>query len=84
MTRNCVLANRFPSQTRTVIMAVPDWLGNGRKVAVRSVPVPAKSKLACGSKAGLEELPVTTRRAVGVSESLTLKPTVVRLALSTV
>ena len=53
-----------PSETVTVMTAVPLWLAAGRKVIVRSSPEPVTVMLALGSSCWLFELPVAvaTRR----------------------
>src|SRR5947209_7317711 len=49
------LALAWPSRTRTVIVAVPNWLGVGRRATVRLEPLPPKTMLAFGTSTGLDE-----------------------------
>jgi len=61
-----------PSVTVTVIVAVPNWLAAGVTVTVRSAPLPPNTMLAFGTNVVLDELPVRTKSATGVSASPTV------------
>src|SRR5437667_12510686 len=63
-----------PSLTVNVITALPDWLVAGRMVTLRLPPDPPSKMLPFGTRAGLEEDPLTTRLSGKVSASLTVKP----------
>ena len=64
---------RLPSLTVTVMVAVPVWLRTGVTVTVRLAPEPPKTMLALGTKAPLEDAPVTIRLPGVVCASPTVK-----------
>ena len=73
VTMNVSVALRAPSLTDTVIVVTPDWPGAGVTVIVRLAPLPAKTRLALGTRVGLAETPLTTSEAAAVSTSPTVK-----------
>src|ERR1051325_8189762 len=60
----------LPSSTVTVIAAVPKLFAAGVTVTVRLLPLPPKTMLVFGTSAGLDETPLRTKLAAGVSTSL--------------
>ena len=62
-----MLAVRAPSETVTVMAAVPLWPGSGVRMTVRLVPLPPKTMLAPGISAVLPDVPETVREAAAVS-----------------
>ena len=67
-------AERAPSLTKIVIVAVPVWPAAGVTVTVRPEPLPPKTILAVGTKVVLAEVPVSVRPDAGVSASLMVTP----------
>ena len=72
-TKFVLLVPPVPSDTVSVIVVAPNWLGSGVMVNARLVPVPPRRILALGTSPGFEELAVTVRVATGVSTSRTVK-----------
>src|SRR5262249_38995022 len=72
--RTKVLRPRAPeaSLTRTVISALPYWLGAGVMARVRLAPLPPGIRPELGTSTGFAESAVTTRFAAGVSTSPTV------------
>ena len=62
-----------PSVTEKVMVVEPDSPAAGVMTAERAAPLPPKTMLALGTRVVSEEEPVTTRFAVGVSASATVK-----------
>src|SRR5438094_105291 len=75
-----------PSESATVmvIVAVPYWLVAGVMAMVRLDPLPLMAMFPLGTRAGLEELQLTTRFVAAVSASLTVNATPVRGVSSSV
>src|SRR5262245_66310375 len=63
---NGSLAERAPSLTVTVIVAVPDWPAAGVTVTVRLAPLPPKRMLRKGTSVGLDDPPLSIRVPAGV------------------
>src|ERR1043166_2692943 len=61
------------SVTVKVIVVAPNWFCAGVSVTVRLLPLPPRTIFELGTRAGFEELPVTTRLPAGVSISPTVK-----------
>jgi hypothetical protein len=59
----------LPSETSTVITAVPEAEATGVTLTVRLAVEPPKTMLALGTSDGLEEVPVRVRLPAGVSMS---------------
>ena len=57
----------------SVMVAAPNWLGNGVRARARLVPVPPRRMLVLGTSPGFDVLAVTVRFAAGVSTSRTVK-----------
>src|ERR1051326_1471491 len=68
-----VPADRFGSISERVIVALPNWFGSGVTVTVRLLPVPPKTILLFGTRAGFEEEPLTVNRLAEVWELPTVK-----------
>ena len=73
MSRKALLAEAVPSLTVIVMVAVPVWFVTGVIVTVRLAPEPPKSTFVLGTRAGLDDVPLTERFAVGLTTSLTVK-----------
>src|SRR5436190_797089 len=67
------LVDSEPSLTVTVMVVEPNRLAVGVTVTVRMAPLPLKTTLPFGTRAGLEEVPVTIRLVAAVSASPTVK-----------
>src|SRR2546425_10057944 len=61
----------WPSFKVSVRLALPDWFVAGTTVTSRTESGPPTRMLAGGTRAGFEEVMVSTRAAAGVSASLT-------------
>ena len=72
MRANDVLALVIPSETTTVIVAVPNWLASGNSVKVRSALVPVNNRFGAGSRFVFDEKASTTRLDAAVSKSDTV------------
>ena len=75
VTTNSSKALAAPSLTVMRMVAVPDWLGAGVTVTVRSAPEPPRTTLATGTRAVFDDVPVTVRLPAAVSASPTVKAT---------
>ena len=73
MSRKALLAEAVPSLTVIVMVAVPVWFVTGVIVTVRLAPEPPKTTFVLGTRAGLDDVPLTERFAVGLMTSLTVK-----------
>ena len=63
-----------PSLTATVMVAVPDWFAAGVAVSVRLAPLPPRTRLPFGTRAGFDDVALTVRLPTSVSASPTVKP----------
>ena len=68
VSKNDLLLVAVPSETVTVMVAVPNWLAAGVSSRVRLAPLPPTTRLALGMRDGLSELAVTTKEAAAMLE----------------